>query len=275
MPGNEVYVNTKGGGINPLLNNADNMRNGLVHEKGHFDDNNNGIENTLREHANIYLKQMQDKSFGASTIDFQKGIAGSFGQFLMNNIVESDGNPIGIASKMIATFNKTNTAGITMSADFTSGDGTGNSVSFKIKGSKSVSTVRYKKARRYKRLIMLKVCGSFFLLFFFIGCKQRSISNKLIDRQSTFWDVLSKDKSYIIGSYLFDRNGSCMFYTYKAGKRSKLYDGDVVYPHTWKIIGDTTLRMLGFDRYIIKITDDSLYLKNIQLGDTIILIKSR
>jgi hypothetical protein len=148
--GNEVYVNAKAGGINPALDNADNMKSTLVHEKGHFDDNIKGVSAGLEEHASIYLQQMQDKSFGAATADFQKGIVASFGQYLMNNIVESDGNPINYASKMISIFNKTNAAGIVMRGDFSSGDGSSNSVSFNKKGSSNTSKVEYKKLKELK-----------------------------------------------------------------------------------------------------------------------------
>lgn len=124
---------------------------------------------------------------------------------------------------------------------------------------------------------MLKLSVTLFMSFLILstGCKSKSVRKKLIDQQLTFWNVLSKDRSYIEGSYLFNENGSCAFYTYKRGKRSELFDEDVVYPHTWKLTGDTLINILGFDRLILKITDDSLYLKNIQSGDTIILIKSK
>jgi RHS repeat-associated protein len=146
-PGRAVFVNANGGGINPALNDANNLKNVLIHEKGHVSDIASGTQTTLERHAEIYLNQMQDKTFGEATPDLQKGTAASFGQYLMNNIVETDGNPIGVASKMIATFNKNNAAGMKMTANFSSGDGTGNSVSFSLKGSKTVNTVNYKKLK--------------------------------------------------------------------------------------------------------------------------------
>lgn len=110
----------------------------------------------------------------------------------------------------------------------------------------------------------------------FAGCKKRqSIEDILTDGHSTYWNILSRDNTFISGSYLFDKSGSCVYYHYKAGKRSELYDDDVVYPHTWKLAGDTVLTIQGFDWRLLKWANDSIYLKNVNKGDTLILVKSK
>jgi RHS repeat-associated protein len=146
-----ITINAKGGGINESLNDANNLRSSIDHEKDHKTDFESGkTEPSLLDHAKIYLDQTQGKAFGDATPDFQTGIAASFGQYLMNNIVSSNGNPVADGVNLINSFNKTNTAGITMTADFGTTDGTGNSVSFTLKGSNITNTINYKKLSNEK-----------------------------------------------------------------------------------------------------------------------------
>ena len=77
----EIYINAKGGGINPDLSNSNNLKSVLVHEKEHTE---NGIEDESNlDHAGVYLKQAQDtKIFSGTTSHFQNGQIGAFGEFL-------------------------------------------------------------------------------------------------------------------------------------------------------------------------------------------------
>jgi len=69
-PNNEVYVNARGGGINPKLDDANNLKSVLLHEKGHVDDHKAGTASTLMTHVNVYVEQLTDPSFNKTTPDY-------------------------------------------------------------------------------------------------------------------------------------------------------------------------------------------------------------
>lgn len=108
-----------------------------------------------------------------------------------------------------------------------------------------------------------------------ISCNKSSdLSKDLTGDNMRFWNIYDSAKHYITGSYSFNKNGECIYYNYKKGKRAKIFDGDVVYPHTWKLENDNILNIQGFKRKILKFASDTLFLQNINLGDSIFLIKS-
>ena len=81
--GDMIAVTSKGG-VNPLLNDFNNLKNTLVHEKDHKDKEHGKTTITYEEHANVYLTQMDDTSFGLATPDYQQGHAGSFAKYVLS-----------------------------------------------------------------------------------------------------------------------------------------------------------------------------------------------
>jgi len=109
-----------------------------------------------------------------------------------------------------------------------------------------------------------------------ISCNQHDqFVKKLTNYKSQFWDVYDPKAGYVTGSYSFDNEGKCFYYTNKNGERSKIYDGDVVYPHTWTHKGDSILNINHFDRKVLHFTDDSLIILDTKTNDTTQLVKVR
>jgi hypothetical protein len=80
--GDGIYVNAKGGGVDPSLNDYNNLKNALSHEKDHKIKGHGYIEPTNFEHAEVYLAQIKDPTFKNTTSDFKKGMAGSISRYL-------------------------------------------------------------------------------------------------------------------------------------------------------------------------------------------------
>jgi hypothetical protein len=111
-------------------------------------------------------------------------------------------------------------------------------------------------------------------LVFLIGCnRENSFNRRLTNDSSCFWDVYDVKVGYITGSFSFDKNGKCFYYSNKDGKRARLYDDDVVYTHTWLYKKSNILNINGFDRKILRFVGDTLILQNVKTADTIFLIK--
>ncbi len=118
---------------------------------------------------------------------------------------------------------------------------------------------------------------SFFLctmIVFFAGCKQ-TLREELVSG-GKFWDHYDPVKGYVVGSYSFSKEGASFYYTKNAkGERSKIYDDDIVLPHTWELKNDTLINIQGYDRRIISLRADTLLLENLVTKDTMILIKEK
>lgn len=75
---------TSKGGVNPLINDFNNLKSTLIHEKGHKTKGHGFRKITFEEHANVYLDQMNDITFGETKIDYKKGHAGSFAEYVLS-----------------------------------------------------------------------------------------------------------------------------------------------------------------------------------------------
>ena len=107
-----------------------------------------------------------------------------------------------------------------------------------------------------------------------VGCKQKSMESNLTNNGIKFWDVFDYKKGFITGSYSFNKNGDCFYYSYKKGKRARIFDDDLVYPHTWNLKGDSILNIQGFDKSIINFNSNKITLLNVLSGDTLTLLKA-
>jgi hypothetical protein len=113
-----------------------------------------------------------------------------------------------------------------------------------------------------------------FTLILVSGCKQQDgFIKKLTNNKTQFWDVYDPKAGYITGSYSFDNEGKCFYYYKKNSHRSKAYDDDVLYPHTWAHKGDSILIINDFYRKVLRFTKDTLIILNAKTNDTILLVK--
>ena len=77
MTGKNVYLNAKGG-LNKLLDDKNNLKSSLYHEKDHKDLGQGEKETSNLTHAGVYLDQMGNKTFGNTTSDFKSQVVGAF-----------------------------------------------------------------------------------------------------------------------------------------------------------------------------------------------------
>lgn len=139
--GNDIFLNKNGNKLNSKLDDANNLKNVLVHEKGHKDDNQTtGFTSNLYNHLDVYAGQMSDPSFGKATTDFQNGIVASFSQYIMNAAAESY-----VGAENFATdFNKSNKQGYKLYVNTSPSDPADYSTTI-YRNNKLVGTVPYKK----------------------------------------------------------------------------------------------------------------------------------
>jgi hypothetical protein len=154
-------------------------------------------------------------------------------------------------------------------------DPTKYTISFDINGLKAV--VEYKKVSNEPRLNnYIKVLISVFMAYASISCTQKDrFVKKLTNNKTEFWDEYNSKTGYILGSFSFDNKGKCFYYTNKNGKKAKIYEGDLLYTHTWVHRGDSILSINDFDNKILRFTADTLILLNTRINDTMILIKAK
>jgi len=139
--GNDIFINKTGNKINSKLDDANNLMNILVHEKGHKDNNQiEGFESNLFNHLEVYAKQLSDPSFSKSTTDFQDAIVGSFSQYIMNAVAESY---VG-AEKFATDFNSNNKLGYKLYLNIASADPTNYSTTI-YRNNKKINTISYQK----------------------------------------------------------------------------------------------------------------------------------
>jgi len=86
--GNNVYVNTKDNGISSMLDNTENMKSTLFHEKVHQERGQGFIKITNVQHAFVYGKQILDKSFETTTKEFKIGTIGSLEKLLKESSLD-------------------------------------------------------------------------------------------------------------------------------------------------------------------------------------------
>ena len=111
--GKAISLNINGG-FSKSLDNINDFKSVMKHENGHKEDNESPtFSSTLSTHADVYIGQMSDKSFGSTTDDFKVGIGSSFGNYLLNMDKGTDFGQSEIESKM-DSFNSTNTAGMSI-----------------------------------------------------------------------------------------------------------------------------------------------------------------
>jgi RHS repeat-associated protein len=80
--GNNIYVTSKGG-VNPQFNDFNNLKSTLIHEKDHKTKKHGFRIITFKEHADVYLAQM-DNGFDKTTYDKKQGHAGSFASYVLS-----------------------------------------------------------------------------------------------------------------------------------------------------------------------------------------------
>jgi hypothetical protein len=89
--GDMIAVTSKGG-VNPNLNDFNNLKNVLAHEKDHKAKDHGFKTITFEEHAKVYLAQMDDTSFGLTKPDYRQGQAASFAEYVLSAHYKEDAN---------------------------------------------------------------------------------------------------------------------------------------------------------------------------------------
>jgi RHS repeat-associated protein len=137
---NRIDVNAKGGSINSNLDDANNLKNTLVHEQGHIKNYENKEESNLGTHLKIYNDQMNDPTFEKATANYKTGVVSSFSNYAMNAIAESY---VG-AEKMVDNFNSGNKNGYFIALDTRAQNPSDYKAAIYL-NNKLVNTVSYKK----------------------------------------------------------------------------------------------------------------------------------
>jgi RHS repeat-associated protein len=107
ISGKNIYLNAKGG-LNRLLDDKNNLKNSLFHEKDHKDLGQGEKETSNLTHAGVYLDQMGDKSFENTTSDFKNQTTGAF-KGILNDAIIYDGAQDSQIQGLVDQFNKLNT----------------------------------------------------------------------------------------------------------------------------------------------------------------------
>jgi RHS repeat-associated protein len=115
--GSSIYLHAKGG-LNKLLDNENNLKSTLFHEKLHKDRNQgeNGASNL--EHAQVYLDQMKDKTFTNTTSEFKNGVVASVSKYIegaAEDLATSSGDLTKVADLVSALNNLSNVTGCNVS----------------------------------------------------------------------------------------------------------------------------------------------------------------
>ncbi|MDR0863800.1 MAG: hypothetical protein LBO74_02565, partial [Candidatus Symbiothrix sp.] len=87
-----VYVNTKGSNINELLDNTENMKSTLFHEKIHQERGHGEVKLTDAKHSLVYGAQITDSSFKETTDKYKQGVIGSFVDMLQHSDLDELNN---------------------------------------------------------------------------------------------------------------------------------------------------------------------------------------
>lgn len=100
----------RNGGFSTSLNNVNNFKSILKHEINHVDDNKIiGFESTLSTHADVYIRTAKHDTYKNTTVDFRKGNAASFANYLLNMDTTNDATITqDIIANKIIEFNKNN-----------------------------------------------------------------------------------------------------------------------------------------------------------------------
>ena len=83
------------------MNDFNNLKNTLAHEKDHNSKRHGFRTITYEEHANVYLAQMDDKTYGETTPDYRKGQAASFAKYVLSAHYKEDAN----STELLKSFN--------------------------------------------------------------------------------------------------------------------------------------------------------------------------
>ena len=139
-----IFVNAKFG-INPQLDNYNNLKNALVHEKFHAEAKT--LIKSFADHANIYVKQMEDGSFKNTTEEFKVGTVASALQFLQNARIGNETIPSDAEATITKLESRMNNAlkssNINVTYDPTRGGGNAQNNPYYIDNKEGRRTVEY------------------------------------------------------------------------------------------------------------------------------------
>jgi hypothetical protein len=142
-PSKDILINKNGNKINSNLSDYYNLESVFVHEQQHKKLIEKGVTQNLQTHTQIYLDQIEDATFAKTTEDFQKGIVGSFSNYLLNYYAREASGTTQL-EKFASDFNQKNKAGYSIHVDVSSNDENDYKVDI-YKKNKLVGSISYKK----------------------------------------------------------------------------------------------------------------------------------
>jgi hypothetical protein len=106
--GDQININVDGGKISPLLNDFNNLKNTLVHEKKHASDNKDkSFRSNFFTHAEVYVDQMNSPTWSLSTGEFRAGMSNNFAYYLYG-AMSKDLMPSDVVQNLIDNYNSVN-----------------------------------------------------------------------------------------------------------------------------------------------------------------------
>jgi WD40 repeat protein len=112
-----------------------------------------------------------------------------------------------------------------------------------------------------------------------LSCKYDDRKQKLTGSGIKYWDEYEVKQGIKnrIGTYSFSNDNKCKYYVYsKSDRKMKLFNSDdVIYKDSsWSFQDKDIVVIEGFERRILKLTNDALLMQNPKNGDSILLINS-
>jgi hypothetical protein len=122
---------------------------------------------------------------------------------------------------------------------------------------------------------MKKVYHILFLLAI-VAC-QKKIDNKekLTSNSIKYWKIIEVKTGKELGYNSFDKNGELLYYfrVYKTGELVEDKPHDVVMPNSWELKEKGIINMNGFDKKILKLTEDTMLVRSVKVGDSLLFLK--
>ena len=119
---------------------------------------------------------------------------------------------------------------------------------------------------------------SFFLIFLFLlaACREKKSNEELLTGNSVkYWKVIEVKTGKELGYNSFNEDGELLYYfrVHRTGELIRSEQHDIVISNSWDLKGKGIINLNGFDKKILKLTDDTMLVKSVKLGDSLLFLK--